>query len=114
MGSTTRAKNAKQTERVAQTTRELRDKARERQDALLESAKLPDKDTPRCAFTTLTGATYQTSLSAITVATAMAQSPQTVLEIPLVNKRGKVSAGWFRAGSLLSVEDLTGMRAFPR
>jgi hypothetical protein len=112
--ATQRQKNAKrQADRDSQ-VRHMKAGAIERRDTALELAKLPEKEKAQSEFTTVTGQTFRTYLSPITVATAMSQQPHNLLEIPLVDKRGKVSAAWFRAGALLHVTDLTGMRSFPR
>lgn len=94
--------------------RERREAQAKHEQALKDSALFPAKGKAEAEFTTVAGHTHRTILSPVTLASAMAQQPTTLLEIPVVDKRGRVSAAWFRAGALLSCVDLTGMSRFPR
>lgn len=112
--ATTRQKQAK---RAAEVTRLRADHTRnldERRGTLEASAEIPEKGTAAAEFSTITGQNHRTTIGPRTLAVAMAQRPETLLELPVVDKKGKVSAAWFRAGAIIAVVDLTGMRSFPR
>lgn len=112
--ATTRQKRAARVEQTEGVMRERRKQLEQREKVREDSAIIPEKGKAESEFTTLDGTTYRSILSPLTLATAMAQNPQTLLELPIVDKRGRVSAAWFRAGSILNVVDLTGLRRFPR
>ena len=116
---TQRQKNARQAELAESRQRQVREQARQRQDLQKQArrvgAVLPEKAKAQAEILIIgTGERILTSASAISLATALAPRPDRVLEVPVVDKRGKVKAAWLRAGAVGGVVDLTGLREFPR
>lgn len=76
---------------------------------------LPEKGTKaQSELILLNGDRLRSALAPTTLAVALANNPNTLLEVPVVGRNGKITATWMRAGLIGAVIDLTGLKAWPR